>query len=165
MPWKLLQEVNKDSAMPLFKGQFHRWKLASKWQLNTTWTTQSSPHLNIWAESVHIDVAIQPQFFSKFQRQLLLDFRWEITQGIAQSQLPKNTHTKVNKREKTKYKRKGGKWVALNFNQTQLEACLSCQKDNAIEKAKLTPGELHSCCTVEVFLPASFLVGSLRINM
>lgn len=151
--------------MPLFKDQFHQWKLASKWQLNTMWTLQSSPHLNIWAESVHIDVAIEPEFFRKFQHQLLLDFRWEITQGIAQSQLPRNTHTKINKREKTRYKRNGGKWVALNFNQTQLEACLSCYKDNAIQKAKLTPGELHSCFPNEVFLPASFLVGSIGVNM
>lgn len=110
------------------------------------WTIQSSPHLDIWAESVHIDVAIEPEFFSKFQRQLLLDFRWEITQGIAQSQLPKHTHTKINKRGRTRCKRNGGKWVALNFNQTQLEACLSCHKDNAIQKAKLTQGS---------FIPAS----------
>lgn len=141
------------------------WKLASKWQLNTTWTIQSSPHLNIWAEPVHVDVAIQPELLSKFQRQLLLDFRWEITQGIAQSQLPENTHTEINKGEKTRYKRNGGKWVALNFNQTQLEACLSCCKDNAMQKAKLTPRELHSCFPIEVFLPAPFLVGSIRVNV
>lgn len=64
-----------------------------------------------------------------------------------------------------RYKRNGGRWVTLNFNQTQLEACLSCYKDSAIQKAKLTLGELHSCFPIEVLLPASFLVGSIAVNM
>jgi len=47
-------------------------------------------------------MAIQPEFFSEFQCQLLLYFRWEITQGIAQSQLQKkkNGETKSEVKEK-----------------------------------------------------------------
>lgn len=46
-------------------------------------------------------MAIQPEFFSKFQHQLLLYVRWEITQGIAQSELSgKKKDTIIKLKEK-----------------------------------------------------------------
>lgn len=73
-------------------------------------------------------------------------------------------HTQKNKQERKNKVQFKWRWVGgLELNQTQLETCLSCSKDNAIQKANLTPGELHSCFLVEAFPPASFLVGSIGV--
>lgn len=77
---------------PMHRGEFHLQSTSSM-PLATDCKSEKClpplPHLNFWTESVHVYVAIELELICKFQRQLFVDFRWEITQGILQSQLSK----------------------------------------------------------------------------
>ena len=46
-----------------------------------------SPHLQVGAEAVHVDVAVEPQLLGELGGQHLLDIRGEVAEGVLQRQL------------------------------------------------------------------------------